>query len=52
MRALIHRVPYRCHSCAWRGWRRSDWIVREEPTSAELRLQDLRADAHNPDHRV
>jgi hypothetical protein len=25
-RAASHRVPFRCHSCSWRGWRKADWI--------------------------
>jgi len=33
-RLLSRRVPFRCHTCRWRGWRKPDWLsdaVTTEP---------------------
>jgi hypothetical protein len=46
---LTGRVPYRCHSCQWRGWRRGDSTrssaealrrIHRDLTDAELERLD------------
>jgi hypothetical protein len=51
---LTRRVPYRCHTCEWRGWRRDKAV----PSSAEaLRpihrdLTEAELERLDPDRRT
>jgi hypothetical protein len=52
-RMITRRTPFRCHACAWRGWRQ-DTVegIGDQPRGVHRDLTDAELDQLEPDGPV